>query len=311
MHNHSVNSTAEHLLRKISPVRESASCSSVLGMFHANKELFAIPVVNEKKRPTGIVVRHEFVEHFSKPYVKELKGNKSITAMMDTDPIVVDKRTIIEDVARIILDAGIEHMLSGIIITDGKTYMGMANGYDLLNEITKRKQKHLFDLAHYDQLTRLPNRTLFMERLNHAITMFMRAPQKISLLYIDLDGFKPVNDTYGHGVGDKLLKEVASRLLGCVREGDTAGRLGGDEFVIMLPESDLTHATFVAERILGALRQPYELGKKTIEDVSASIGIAEYPVHASDMDALLTSADKAMYAAKRGGKNKYALAETA
>lgn len=311
MRNHPVDSTVECLLRKVSPVKETASCGSVLEMFHASKELFAIPVVNEKKRPTGIVIRHEFVEHFSKPYVKELRGNKSITAMMDSAPIIVDKGTVIEDVARIILDAGIQHMVSGFIITDGKTYMGMANGYDLLNEITKRKQKYLFNLAHYDQLTGLPNRTLFTERLSHAIAMFARAPQRISLLYIDLDGFKPVNDAYGHNVGDKLLKEVASRLLGCVRESDTVGRLGGDEFVVMLPESDLVHAAGVAERILEALRRPYLLGKKTIGDVSASIGIADYPLHADSMDSLLTSADAAMYVAKRSGKNRYAVFESA
>ena len=187
----------------------------------------------------------------------------------------------------------------------------MANGYDLLNEITKRKQEHLFDLAHFDQLTGIPNRTLFVERLNQAISMFIRSPQKISLLFVDLDGFKPVNDTYGHATGDKLLKNVAIRLYTCIREGDTVARIGGDEFVVMLLDSDLAHATGVAERILEALRQPYELGKKTITGVSASIGIAEYPAHASSLDALLSAADNAMYIAKRNGKDRYAVFESA
>ena len=310
MRNHYINSTVESLLREVPSVKESTDCSKVLDMFHQSKTLFAIPVVNEKKRPTGIVIRQDFIEHFSKLYMKELKGKKPISEMMDHAPIIVDKGTAIEDVARIILDAGIHHMVSGFIITEDKKYMGMANGYDLLNEITRQKQKHLFDLAHFDQLTGLPNRTLFIERLSQALSMFSRSQQKISLLFIDLDGFKPVNDTYGHSVGDKLLKEVASRLHTCIRECDTAARLGGDEFVVMLLESDLTHATGVAERILETLRQPYELGKKTIENVSASIGVAEYPLHGDSMDALLTAADNAMYHAKRGGKNKYAVFES-
>ena len=307
MHKSPIHSTVKYLLRDIFPVKETASCSSVLEMFHANRELFAIPVINEKKRPSGIVIRHEFIEHFSKPYMKELKGKKPIATLMDCNPIVVDKGTVIEDVARIILDAGIQHMVSGFIITDDKAYMGMANGYDLLNEITKRRQKYLFDLAHYDQLTGLPNRTLFTERLNQAIAMFIRTPHNISLLFVDLDGFKPVNDSYGHGVGDKLLREVAARLHTCVREGDTLARMGGDEFVIMLLESDLELATGVAVRVLDVLKMPYELGKKTITGVSASLGIAQYPMHAENPDALLTAADNAMYTAKRNGKDNYAI----
>lgn len=311
MRNHPINLTVEYLLRKVRFVKESTNCHKVLDMFHEDKALFAIPVVNEKERPTGIVIRQDFVEHFSKMYMKELKGKKPIIDLMDSSPIIVDKGTVIEDVARIILDAGIHHMVSGFIITEDKKYMGMANGYDLLNEITKRKQEHLFDLAHFDQLTGIPNRTLFMDRLAQAISVFIRSPQKISLLFVDLDGFKPVNDTYGHNVGDKLLKEVAIRLHACIREGDTVARMGGDEFVVMLLESDLAHATSVAERILNVVRQPYEFGKKTITDVSASIGIAEYPLHTDSMDALLTAADNAMYVAKRGGKNRYAVFEPA
>jgi len=227
--------------------------------------------------------------------------------MMDDNPIIVDRNTGIEDVSRIILDAGMEHMVSGFIITKDKRYLGMANGYDLLNEMTSRKQKHLFGLAHFDQLTGLPNRTLLLDRLHQAISVSNRASRAISLLFIDLDGFKPVNDTYGHAIGDRLLKEVADRLLTCLREGDTAARLGGDEFVVILLESDLERAITVAHRILGTLRVPYEFGKKTISSISGSIGIAEYPVHADELDALLTAADSAMYMAKKAGKDQFAV----
>lgn len=302
-----ISETVEHLLRGVLSVHESSSCIKVLELFHEDKKLYALPVVNDKDRPVGIIVRQDLTEFFSKQYVKELKGKKPITTLMDDRPIVVDRNTGIEDVARIILDAGMEHMVNGFIITKDRKYLGMANGYDLLNEMTQRKQKHLFGLAHFDQLTGLPNRTLLMDRLNQAISASNRAARSISLMFIDLDGFKPVNDTYGHAIGDRLLREVADRLSSCLREGDTAARIGGDEFVIFLPDSDLDRAITVAHRILGVLRVPYEFGKKTVNNISASIGIAEYPNHASELDSLLTAADNAMYVAKNNGKNQFAI----
>jgi diguanylate cyclase (GGDEF)-like protein len=304
-----LNSNIEHLIHVVVSVHESTSCVKVLELFHADKKLYALPVVNDKDRPVGIIVRQEITEYFSKQFVKELKGKKPISTMMDDKPIIVDRSTSIEDVARIILDAGMEHMVSGFIITKEKKYLGMANGYDLLNEMTTRKQKHLFGLAHYDQLTGLPNRTLLMDRLHQAISVSNRTSRSISLLYIDLDEFKPVNDIYGHSIGDKLLKEVGERLLSCLREGDTAARLGGDEFVVILLESELERAITVAHRILGTLRVPYEFGKKTISSISASVGIAIYPNDAEEIESLLAVADKAMYAAKKKGKNRLATYE--
>jgi len=306
---HEANSTVENLLRPVPAVNEGKSCLKVLDQFHENKELFALPVVNDKDRPVGIILRHDLTEFFSKQYSKELKGKKPISSIMDTNPVIVDIKTGIDDVARIILDAGIQHMVSGFIITHEKRYAGMANGYDLLNEITNQKQKHLFALAHFDQLTGLPNRTLLMDRLKQSISVSNRALRAISLLFIDLDGFKPVNDNYGHAIGDRLLKEVAARLLSCLREGDTAARLGGDEFVVILLESDLDRAIKVTNRILEVLRVPYEIGKRTISNISASIGIAEYPEHAKELDDLLTAADNAMYAAKKSGKDRFAVFE--
>ncbi len=302
-----ISETVEKLLTVVPSVHESTCCLDVLGMFHGNKKLYALPVVNDKNRPVGIVVRNEATEFFSKLFAKELKGKKCIATLMDTKPIIVDRSTSIDDVARIIVDTGMEHMVSGFIITKEKRYLGMANGYDLLSEITRRKQNYLFGLAHYDQLTGLPNRTLLRDRLLQGISIAGRTSRAISLLYIDLDGFKQANDTYGHALGDHLLKEVAARLLTCLREGDTAARLGGDEFVVVLLESEIDSAITVAKRILETLRAPYELGKKTISSISASIGIAEYPEHADELDALLTAADNAMYVAKENGKNQYAV----
>jgi diguanylate cyclase (GGDEF)-like protein len=302
-----VGTTVEQLIKITNSVHESTSCIKVLEMFHDNKMLYALPVVNDKDRPVGIIVRQNLTEFFSKQFVKELRGKKPISTLMDDKPIVVDRGTSIDDISRIILDAGMEHMVSGFIITKDKRYLGMANGYDLLNEITRRKQNHLFNLAHFDPLTGLPNRTLLLDRLKQAIFVSNRALRAISLLFIDLDGFKPVNDTYGHAIGDGLLKEVAARLQNCLREGDTAARLGGDEFVVILLESDIDRAITVASRILVALKVPYEIGKKSISSITASIGIAEYPEHANELDALLTAADHAMYVAKNNGKDQFAI----
>lgn len=309
VHELSINTddTVETLIRRVASVHESTNSITVLEFFHENKKLYALPVVNDKDRPVGIILRQDITEFFSKPYSKELKGKKPISKLMDNSPIIVDRSTGIEDVARIVLDAGIQHMISGFIITKEKQYLGMANGYDLLNEITKIKQKHLFGLAHFDQLTGLPNRTLLLDRLKQSISISSRASRAVSLLFIDLDGFKNVNDTYGHTTGDRLLKEVAARLLACIREGDTAARLGGDEFVVLLLESDLNRAITVAERILNALKATYNLGKKSISSVSASIGIAEFPDHASELQALMDAADKAMYVAKKAGKDQFAI----
>lgn len=306
-HAENTNTTVEYLLRSVPSVNEATSCIKVLELFHDDKKLYALPVVNDKDRPVGIIVRQNLTEFFSKQYVKELRGKKPISTVMDEKPIVVDRNTSIDDIARIILDAGVEHMVSGFIVTREKKYFGMANGYDLLKEITHRKQKHLFGLAHFDQLTGLPNRTLLLDRLNQAISVANRTSRTISMFFIDLDGFKPVNDTYGHAIGDCLLKEVATRLLSCLREGDTAARLGGDEFVVILLESNIDRAATVANRILETLRAPYEFGKKTISSISASIGIAEYPIHAGELDTLLTAADNAMYVAKKSGKDQFAV----
>jgi len=145
---HDTNSTVENLLRHVPAVNEDKSCLKVLDQFHEDKELLALPVVNDKDRPVGMILRHDLTEFFSKQYTKELKGKKPISSIMDTTPVIVDIKTGIDDIARIILDAGIQHMVSGFIITQEKRYAGMANGYDLLNEITGVptliEQKQLF-----------------------------------------------------------------------------------------------------------------------------------------------------------------------
>ncbi len=299
------NPTVMRLLKHIAPVAESVLCLSVLDMFSENSSLFAIPVVNQENKPTGIVNRYSFMEYFLKPYAKEVNAKKNITHFMNTSPIVIDQETSIDDVAKIIIDAGMQHMVSGFIATEYGQYVGIANGHDLLNEITQRKQANLFYLAHFDQLTKLPNRLLFMDRLEVAITEAARKKSEIGLLYIDLDNFKNFNDSMGHGFGDALLAAVAARLSNCARESDTVARLSGDEFTVLFETLDSTQdLKVICDRIIKVMKKPLEiLGTEVF--ITASIGTATYPNDDLNAAGLLVKADAALYEAKRNGRDTY------
>jgi len=172
-------------------------------------------------------------------------------------------------------------------------------------DITDRKvmEEHAQHLAHHDPLTGLPNRILFRERLHLAITMAERDKYALALMFIDLDKFKPVNDTYGHDVGDAVLLECAERIRACLRKPDSVARLGGDEFVILLHKvSNEQAALQVGEKILESLQWPMTIENVKIS-VGASIGIALYPTHSNEEDGLLNCADFAMYDAKKNGRN--------
>lgn len=159
-------------------------------------------------------------------------------------------------------------------------------------------------IALYDQLTHLPNRELFYDRFQKALNRAHRESSYFSLLYLDLDKFKWVNDTYGHSVGDLLLQITAQRILSCVRESDTVARFGGDEFVVLLERVDSAQNTLlVAQKILQMLNQPFELADQQIH-ILPSIGIALYPEHGLDEKQLLSCADAAMYKAKKNGGNR-------
>ena len=181
-------------------------------------------------------------------------------------------------------------------------------------ELRQRSEAEVWHRASHDGLTNMPNRMLFMDRIEKAIDRSKRHDRSFALGYMDIDGFKPVNDTYGHQVGDELLKAIAVRLRQRVRSEDTVARLGGDEFAVILEEVIDTPATAMrlCEGICGELRKPYVIdtpqGPLTIE-IGASLGIAIFPQHAKVCDALILAADQAMYSAKRAGKNRCVLAK--
>lgn len=168
----------------------------------------------------------------------------------------------------------------------------------LVSRKVNTQAKNLEYQAFHDELTNLPNRMLFLDRLSNAISQSHRERVSFAIMLLDLDRFKEVNDTLGHNVGDRLLQEVSRRLNDAVRESDTVARLGGDEFVILMQQTDLQHTPAVAEKLLKVLDHPFKLDEQLI-DMSASFGIAFYPDHGDDSVTLLQKADVAMYAAKR------------
>ncbi|MGZ4999101.1 MAG: two-component system response regulator, partial [Methylomonas sp.] len=179
----------------------------------------------------------------------------------------------------------------------------------LFSDITslKNHQKDLERIAHFDPLTGVPNRVLLEDRLNQALVHTRRSGNILAVCYLDLDGFKPVNDQHGHGVGDQLLIEVSQRIKGCLRAGDTVARLGGDEFMLLLLDlNGAEECKLILERTLSKLAEPVSIDKHCL-NVSASLGFTLYPADSSDADTLIRHADQAMYVAKMRGKNRFHL----
>ncbi|MGC9198941.1 MAG: putative bifunctional diguanylate cyclase/phosphodiesterase [Acidobacteriaceae bacterium] len=189
-------------------------------------------------------------------------------------------------------------------------YLGRPCKLVIAEDITERWQvsAELIQLAHHDGLTGLPNRTLLADRMNQAMTTAQRLGHRTAVVCVDLDDFKKVNDWYGHTVGDEHLKHVAGLLTSRLRGMDTVARLGGDEFAIVLGEiSSLESAGLVGKMLLQALNKPAVIGGYRIEP-RASLGIAIYPDHGSDMNEVWRAADAAMYRAKRAGGNRFVVA---
>jgi len=170
----------------------------------------------------------------------------------------------------------------------------------------KEQRDQIYQLANHDHLTDLPVWRLGRDRLELAIAWSQRTRDPIGVMFVDLDGFKAINDTYGHDAGDFLLREVANRLKGQLRLEDTVARMGGDEFVVILARQASKESTQqIAMRIIEAVTQKVDFEKHELH-VGASIGIAIYPTHGNDVESLLSAADKAMYSVKRSGKNNFA-----
>lgn len=173
-------------------------------------------------------------------------------------------------------------------------------------DITERKKadQELAQMAHYDKLTGVANRQMFIDSLEKALARAGRGQRQLALFFIDLDGFKEVNDVFGHIIGDQVLQVVAQRLVGCIRASDMVSRYGGDEFALIIEDAQADHLDVLAQKILASIEVPYEIGDQR-GFLSASIGIALYPQCARDVQSLIEAADKAMYAIKQRGKHGY------
>jgi diguanylate cyclase (GGDEF)-like protein/PAS domain S-box-containing protein len=199
--------------------------------------------------------------------------------------------------------------ISAVRDTEGRTQNYVA----LFTDITPMKdhQRQLEHIAHFDALTGLPNRVLLADRLQQALTQCVRRARSVAVVYLDLDGFKAVNDIHGHALGDELLVALAQRMRAALRDGDTLARIGGDEFVAVLVDLDrVQDAEPMLERLLRAAAAPVVLAASTLQ-VSASIGVTVYPQDDSEVDQLLRHADQAMYVAKQAGKNRFHLFDVA
>jgi diguanylate cyclase (GGDEF)-like protein len=303
--------SVRQLHQMLPPVTRSALCGDVLNLFMQDANIYAIPVIDDASVPHALIERHAYIEYFSRTYSLEVFGRKPLAQIVDiapainNRPIVVDAATSIDDVAAIIIDAGMQHMVSGFIVTDANKYLGIANGHSLLNSITQRKQEELYYLAHYDALTRIPNRMLMNDRLHMACREAKRNGTQVGLMFVDLDRFKQINDTMGHGFGDLLLQAVAERLESCIRCNDTVARLGGDEFAVLLVNlPNAREAEITARRIVDYFRLPFSILEREIF-ITASLGIAIYPVDETESNNLLAKADAAMYEAKQSGRNAF------
>lgn len=248
------------------------------------------------------------------------RQDELLNGMPFSDLVHPDKRTeVLERYRRRLAGEAFEnHYETSIVTSDGRrrevevAVALVGNGEKVqtvvvVRDITERNnmQDKLLRMAHYDELTRLPNRALFFDRLERVLANVRRNGGEFALLFVDLDGFKAVNDLHGHYAGDRLLQEVARRMGWCVRESDTVARMGGDEFAVILGnvarEED---AGLVAQKIIDSLSAPMPLDGKECR-VGASIGISRFPHDGESSEALLSQADSAMYGAKKKGKNTY------
>jgi len=201
------------------------------------------------------------------------------------------------------IEVYIRSVISVIIILFSFIGSVLLTRYKWANEALRENEARFRYIAQHDTLTCLPNRMLFSDRLQQEIAIAKRDKKYFAVMFLDLDRFKPVNDKFGHGVGDLLLKEAAKRIQDCVRESDTVARCGGDEFIVLFRAIEYKQdAMAVAEKIRHALNQPFELAGQNLK-ISSSTGIAIYPDHGADNVQLLKNADIAMYCAKGNGRN--------
>lgn len=228
-------------------------------------------------------------------------------AALELSDAAVSSRINERTLAQIRLGEGVRKYVTWLLAGSIAVLVGLFVGYRWVQGRMREAQRRIEHLAHFDTVTGLPNRALLADRLAQETARSRRSSRGFAVLFFDLDGFKTVNDTWGHAAGDRVLALVGERIRKCVRASDTVGRLGGDEFLAILPETTLEGAMGVAEKLRESLREPYPLGKAEAK-LSASVGVSLFPEHGDDSEALQRAADAALYRAKREGKNRTVVA---
>ncbi len=223
--------TASRLLRTVAAVTPQSSNNDLYDRFIACPSLETIPVVDDGI-PVGLVTRKRLIDHFARPYERELYGKKPCTIFMDTEPLITDKGTELQDLSQIIVDADRHHLFNGFIITDHGKYLGMGTGHDLMREIT---QMQISAARYANPLTLLPGNVPIDEHMHR----LLQGGVQFHACYVDLDHFKPFNDKYGYRKGDDVLQMTGSILVkNCDPERDFIGHIGGDDFIILFQSED-------------------------------------------------------------------------
>jgi diguanylate cyclase (GGDEF)-like protein len=267
----------------------------------AEKEIGAL-VVLDRDRLVGIMSERDYAR---KVIVRgKASHDTRVREIMTTDVRTADPDRPISECMGLMAD----HQHRHLPVVDGGRVIGVVSIGDLVKEMMAEQEqtiRRLASVASHDALTGLFNRAMFTHRLNQALAQAERHGRRLAVLFVDLDGFKLINDTYGHDAGDAVLSDLARRLHRSMREGDTLGRLGGDEFVLLIESyHDESQLLDVARKVVETVAQPFAVGDGT-HVVTASVGIAAFPEDARSAQELINCADRAMYDAKQAGKNQF------
>ena len=289
---------ARDLTQLVPPLAADATCERARDLFTGNTGIFAVAVVDEAGRPVGLINRFKFLERLAATSGQEFVLRRPVTALMEEECLVLDESTQIDELGSRLLAQQHRYLLDGFIVTRGGAYAGIGTGLDLIRALTDRRHAELRQMALHDMLTGLPNRSLFESRLTEELSAAEVDGSKVAVLFLDLDRFKEINDSFGHRFGDLVLCGVGQRLRAGTRSSDIVARLSGDEFAIVLPRiRDAADAGAIAGVLLGSCSAPLGIdGREAI--VSCSIGVALCPDHGTTRETLLRAADTAQFLAK-------------
>jgi diguanylate cyclase (GGDEF)-like protein len=302
-----LNAIEQHAVeveRELEYVRARASADAPLptfeGLASASRQLVAQSRAIEAARRQGGSLS-------ATPAEEAVRLGTRALASLELSDSAITQRINERTLAQIGVGEGLRKYVAWLLVGSIAVLAGLFIGYRRVQLRERESQRRIERLAHFDTVTGLPNRALLADRLGQEASRSRRNGRPFAVLLFDLDGFKSVNDTWGHAAGDRVLAIVAERSRQCVRSSDTVGRLGGDEFLAILPETTLEGALGVADKLREALSAPYDLEQAQAR-LSSSVGVSLFPEHGTDPGMLQQRADAALYAAKREGKNRTVVA---